>query len=366
MNRASTTITLLLFALLAVNARAQNASTAASEPNDPTGLWDSDVMMEQATINISRRYNLDDAQEEFTRQLLRKRTTEFLADHEDELRNLLKDLFLRQLRGETPTPEQVREWGERAEPLLDEARKAILEGNGEWRDILDEKQRKIHDIDLRLMDRNFQTLEERFGRWSNGEFRAGDWLRAGTPKPKTTGNNPRVEIAAPPPEHIRKSEDFWDLYVKKFIRDYDLDEAQQNSALAVLTDMKEKAARARKQSEAEQQAAQAALHTLIREKAPTDKIKEATKRMRATQNPISKLFDEFRARLARIPTEAQLKRVSHDYISEALNNQSGDSKSADSKSKDAARKTKAAPSEAKPDKGEVKKPAPETTEKKPE
>ena len=128
MNRASRSITLLLFGLLAVTARAQNASPASSDPNDPTGLWNSDVMMEQATINISRRYNLDDAQEEFTRQLLRKRTTEFLEIHEDELRKLLKDMFISQLRGETPNPEQARVWGQRAEPLLDEARKAILDG----------------------------------------------------------------------------------------------------------------------------------------------------------------------------------------------------------------------------------------------
>ena len=86
----------LILACLFVNvAEAQSKIQPDNDPTDPTGLWDADVMMEQATINISRRYNLNDEQEAYTRQLLKSRTRAFLAEHEDDLRGMLKELFVR-------------------------------------------------------------------------------------------------------------------------------------------------------------------------------------------------------------------------------------------------------------------------------
>ena len=279
------------------------------------GLWDADIMMEQATINISRRYNLNPEQEEYTRQLLRKRTKEFLAVHEDDLREMLKELFMQQLSGKQPTPEQVRSWGERARPLLEASKKAILDGNMEWRDILNDEQKKIHDIDLNLMDRNFGLLESRFERWQQGEFRPDDWManpQAGASRPQPTATNP------PQPVESGNPDDYWAIYVKKFIKDYQLDEAQRNSALAVLKDVREKATRFREKTQADRDAAQAELQRLIREKAPPGDIREWSRKRRDLDKPISELFEELKSRLAMIPTEAQKERVADDWISRPL------------------------------------------------
>lgn len=325
MSPASIPTGLILACLFVTAAQAQSEIQPGNDPTDPTGLWDADIMMEQATINISRRYNLNEEQEAYTRQLLKSRTRAFLAEHEDDLRGMLKELFVQQLRGATPDSERAMSWGRRAEPLLTAAKRAILEGNLEWRDVLDEKQRKIHDIDLRLMDKNFQMLEERFTRWTQGDFKASDYLTA-RPAP-VPGNlqRPRLSPTAPPkPSSVQRSEDFWDIYVKKFIRDYDLDDAQRNSALAILKDMKEKVARVRKHSETERKAAQEALHQLIRDKADSQKLKEASRRMRLAHAPIAELFEELRNRLARLPTEAQRKRVEHDWIGQSAATQPAD------------------------------------------
>lgn len=325
MSPASFRTALILACLFVTPARAQSKIQPENDPTDPTGLWDADVMMEQATINISRRYNLNQEQEAYTRQLLKSRTRAFLAEHEDDLRGMLKELFVQQLRGATPDSEQAQTWGHRAEPLLEAAKKAILDGNLEWRDVLDEKQRKIHDIDLRLMNKNFQMLEERFTRWSQGDFKPSDYLTARPAPASGIRQRPRLSPTAPlKPSSVQRSEDFWDIYVKKFIRDYDLDDAQRNSALAILKDMKEKVARVRKHSETERKAAQEALHQLIRDKADSQKLKEASRRMRLAHAPIAQLFEELRSRLARLPTEAQRKRVEHDYIGQTAATQPAD------------------------------------------
>jgi hypothetical protein len=279
------------------------------------GLWDADIMMEQATINISRRYNLNPEQEEYTRQLLRKRTKEFLAVYEDDLRQILKELFMQQLSGKQPSPEQVRSWGERARSLLEASKKAILDGNMEWRDILNDQQKKVHDIDLNLMDRNFGLLESRFERWQQGEFRPDDWManpQAGAARPQPTVTNP------PQPVESRNPDDYWAIYVKKFIKDYQLDEAQRNSALAVLKDVREKATRFREKTQADRDAARTELQRLIREKAPPSEIREWSRKRRELDKPISELFEELKSRLAMIPTEAQKKRVADDWISRPL------------------------------------------------
>lgn len=312
-------IATLVLVLAVGAAHAQNAQQPTpanvNQSMGAMGLWDADIMMEQATINISRRYNLNPEQEEYTRQLLRKRTKEFLAVYEDDLRQVLKELFMQQLSGHEPSAEQVRSWGERARPLLEASKKAILDGNMEWRDILNEEQKKIHDIDLRLMDHNFGLLESRFQRWQQGEFRATDWMA----NPQAGANRSQPTAARPPqPVEARNPDDYWAIYVKKFIKDYQLDEAQRNSALAVLKDVREKATRFREKTEADREAAQAELQRLIQEKAPPGEIREWSRKRRDLDKPISELFEELKSRLAMIPTEAQKERVADDYISRPL------------------------------------------------
>ena len=119
----------------------------------------------------------------------------------------------------------------------------------------------------------------------------------------------------PPPLEARSAEDYWEIYVKKFIRDYQLDEAQRNSALAVLEDVRDKAARIRQKTEVDRKRTQTELQRLIKEKAPAGDIREWSRKRRELDVPISALFEELKSRLAKIPTEAQRRRVPDDYIS---------------------------------------------------
>ena len=50
-----------------------------------------DAMMEEAVLQITRRYNLNRSQEEYTRLLLVKRTKQVLDQYEPQVRELLKE-----------------------------------------------------------------------------------------------------------------------------------------------------------------------------------------------------------------------------------------------------------------------------------
>ena len=104
--------------------------TAKTHPNDPM-IWNVDAMVEDAILQIARRYNLNKAQEEYTRLLLTQRVRVFLKIHEDDVRQLLKESIDFRTGLKPATPEAIMDWAERAMPVYDAAREAILGGNKE-------------------------------------------------------------------------------------------------------------------------------------------------------------------------------------------------------------------------------------------
>src|SRR5262249_16481419 len=131
--------------------------TSQTHPNNPE-LWNVDAMMEDAVKQISRHYNLTKEQEDFTRLLLIKRTKPFLSQYEHDVRELLKESIDMRQGLKPGGADAFKKWAERAEPIYDAAKKAILDGNKEWRVVLNPDQLKIHDNDLALMNTNFEQV----------------------------------------------------------------------------------------------------------------------------------------------------------------------------------------------------------------
>ncbi len=299
-------VVVVLFLAAGAGAQTPDARDTRTPSQSPLGLWDADMMMESATVGIARRYNLESGQEQYTRELLRTRTLEFLDKHEAEMRGLLKDLLMQQMTGKPPTSDQVKGWGQRAMPLLTEARKAIMEGTMEWREILSDEQKHIHDLDLKLMEANFNLLGDRFARWENGEFRPGDWIGMARPQP-THNETPRQNGETSDTSWTGESnEDYWDVYVKKFIRDYKLDEAQRTSALAILKDCRDKADQYRATRKEELEKARNQLRAAM-EKKNVAAIRAASGQIQELEKHISTIFEELKSRLEQLPTEAQRK-----------------------------------------------------------
>lgn len=206
----------------------EEPATAKTHPNNPE-MWNVDAMVEDAILQIARRYNLNKAQEEYTRLLLTQRVKAFLKIYEDDVRTLLKESIDFRTGLKPVTREAIMDWAERALPVYQAARDAILEGNDEWRQILTEEQIKTHDMDLQQMETQFTSVSNLLGetREGGGLLNVMMGARAGDP-----GKSAGLVSTNPVSKVTQHTEDNWQAYVEQFIRVYKLDEKQQNSVRA--------------------------------------------------------------------------------------------------------------------------------------
>ncbi|HVP10843.1 MAG TPA: hypothetical protein VMV94_06590 [Phycisphaerae bacterium] len=262
--------------------------TAETHPQNPE-LWDVDQMMEDAVLQISRRYNLNKAQENYTRLLLVGRVREFLDKYEKDVRELLKESIDLKLHPDKGTPEAYKKWAERAEPIYEAAKKTILEGNTEWREILNEEQRKLHDSDLAQMRTNFDQISKVMTDWKNEKG----------PGIPPRGDQTVGSVSQQPPaiEH-RLTEDNWMAYVMMFISAYQLDEKQANSAkVKIYTEFLGKAKAYRERKKEEFDKIDAELKHMGPEGKTPAKPMELLQKKGELEQPIRTLFVEMNERL---------------------------------------------------------------------
>lgn len=166
--RTRLTIMLALTALLAWPAAAQERQPL--QINSYGAVLDNiDLLIDHYSNFLARKYELTDEQDQYTRHLLRERSHEFLDSHQDDLRGLIETLFEVRTGGEM-SAEGLMEWGEAARPIYEDARKLIVAGNDDWREILSEDQKRRHDDDLKLMYESFETTETQLDRIATGEM----------------------------------------------------------------------------------------------------------------------------------------------------------------------------------------------------
>ncbi len=279
----------------------------------PWDLWPTAKMIDLASEQIGRRYNLTEDQNSYTRALMSQRVNRFLVEHEAEVRALLKEAWTARLKGEAPSVETAKTWAQRGLPIFEAAKREILEGNKEWREVLDEKQRKIHDVDMRVMERNFDITKKRMDRWGGGGFDSEkDWYRGGlvgalTGQQSTTRPSRRGRVG-PSAGGVVRSEDYWEQYVRQFIKNYSLDESQSQAARSILSECKQRAGEYRQGRKEQFEKANSKVREVLA-KRPGDAvtIRAAYGDLRALNKPINELFKELKRRLEEIPTAAQKK-----------------------------------------------------------
>jgi hypothetical protein len=261
--------------------------TVQSHPQNPE-LWDVEQMMEDAVLQISRRYNLNRAQENYTKLLLAGRVREFLDKHEKDVRELLKESIDLQLHPEKRSTEVYKKWAERAAPIYEEAKKAILDGNEEWREILNEDQKKLHDSDMAQMKTNFTQISQVMDQWKAGK---GPSLSGGGPTEGSVSDRP------PMVEH-RLIEDHWQAYVTIFIQAYHLDEKQANAAKAKIhTEFLDQARAYRERHKTEFDRIEAELKNPSKDPARPLKPPELIRKKGDLEEPIRKMFVAMNERL---------------------------------------------------------------------
>lgn len=281
--------------------------TAKTHPNDPL-IWDEEQMMEEAVIQITRHYNLTKAQENYTRLFLKTKVRAFLEEHDMAIRELLMESINLRRHPDQATPERLMDWALRAAPVYEAAKKAILDGNATWRDILDEDQIKIHDRDLRLMTANFSNVTDKLETWKRGE---GNLPAAARQAPRTIATGPGKISQGSGGQIVRsvKMEDQWAAFVSRFIHVYHLDEAQQNAAReGILKEQLSKAAHYRDQKKSAFLEIQEKMSLKGSKKDQKERIRILTnlnRRRRALERPLHVLFVEMNDRLNILPRSEQ-------------------------------------------------------------
>lgn len=267
-------------------------------------------IMEQAARNITARYNLNDVQTEETRKLMKREVYRFLKAHENEVWPAIRDLLAAELGAKPPdSREEKMRLGKAARPLVKLAEEAIFGANEEWRLILTQEQKSVHDFDLSEMRKTFKKIDENFGEWEKGRSTENGIF----PGPKLTGRQPPRPSQPPkgrlpePEVEIFNPHRIFETLVEEFIKEYELDEGQITSARSILEEFKGKANDVR-----EAKKLQFAKIAVQQQEALTrrdlDAIKEAAAAHKKLLEPVYQLCSAMDDRLKALLTTAQIQR----------------------------------------------------------
>lgn len=299
---------------LAMTAPAWAGETDAAK-EEVNKHWNIEAMVKQAAKNIGDRYNLNGNQREQTEAMLVDEVGKFLDTH-PEVWPLIRDLTRLQIEGKAPEGEVAKRLGEAAQPLLDEMKSAIVNGNMRWRGILTDEQKRMHDYDLKDIDRQFEQMNSNFAEMAEGKAEKVKLFPDPTVDPEQPGRPPRPPRdyeSEPAPKPVEPQEDWWDGYVRNFISKYELNDAQSEAAWSILRECKERAKAYKSSKSAEFAKAEERLKEARDPKLPPEvqraKIRLWKQEDEALKKPIFALFQELKDRLEVIPRDEQRKRV---------------------------------------------------------
>ncbi len=280
---------------------AQDSKKDPNEIERTRGLWDPQTMMKQASDGIARHYRLNAEQKEFTSKLLTERVTKFLGKHNKKIWPLLMELTQQQISGKEPSKEAAKRIAEMGSPIFEDARAEIMRGQDEFRKILTDQQKKIHDRDLKGLNAQFKVIDRRFQNWKSGNVSGRhpfDNIALGPGRGQQIVPGPRRRAKTPEAE--------WERYVRRFNADYRLDDTQQRSTGAVLQDLKDHASQYRKTHRKELVQADEMVRDAQMAKPFDTKNLETANRIRyLSHKPFDDWFEELKSRLEQVPTEKQ-------------------------------------------------------------
>ena len=272
----------------------------------PTAAATVERICNQAVENIARRYNLNDAQTAVTRRIMTRDVTRFLKEHEEVVWPVIRELLTNQLRA-PDSPKDLQRVGKVARELASLAQEAIFRANEEWRGILTEEQKQVHDFDLAEMDKTFSQIDRNFAEWEQGKASH----KSIFPPPNTGAGSPgRPE--KPPEDYLPDPVDdtfkvrIFDTFVEEFIKDYVLDPAQIEAARSILKEFKAKANDFKNSKKAEFAKIEAARNAALAEGDYAAARKKDAERKELLE-PVYQLFAKMEDRLRNLLTTSQVE-----------------------------------------------------------
>lgn len=271
-----------------------------------------EMIMNEAVKNIAKRYNLNDAQTQKTDEIMKRDVNKFLKDHEAQVWPIIRELMTNGFQPPSD-PEAVKRLGKAAAPLFKEAQRAILEGNREWRQYLTPEQQKMHDFDLAEMDKQFVEAERNLKAWAEGRPNGGLFPQPSLDRSPPTPQKPAPGLPTPPaprePEvEIFVRESLFDTYVEDFIKQYELDSGQIESARSILAEFKQKAG-AFKEANRVELTKVAMEHKAAVDSNDRERIAKAEAERKKLLQPAYEMFGEMDERLKALLTSNQRARI---------------------------------------------------------
>ena len=275
--------------------------------------------MERAVANIAKRYNLNEAQHKKTDELMKREVRRFLVEHENEIWPVIRTLIAGQF-GPPDDVEETKRIGNAARPLLELAEKAILDANMEWREYLTPEQKIVHDHDLTEMESTFDFIDGNLEQWAQGN----PTRRSIFPTPPAIDNSPRtpprpIEGLPKPVRITIAATSFFQSFVEEFIKEYQLDEGQIDSARSILNEYNAKANDFRAANR--EVLAKIASHLQkANETRDLELSKKAEQERKIVLQPVYKLFEEMVDRLRGLLTSKQLAAYNAKHPAPATSN----------------------------------------------
>jgi len=294
-----------------------NQGRARSDSGDREGFWPAPgvlrIIIANAAENACRKYDLTAAQCADIGAYTADTWTNFIEDHREDLQPLFNEYLDMRLGTKPPTPERIKQWADKAEPIVDQ----LL---ADHRSLREAKSRDQATGGVPstpdAIEVGLNLAREHIAGWKQGKYEKDTfWGPAVRPddssvaKQTKTGVAPSVgalvQLEQLPLDPIAVELLGWARYVEQFASQYELDAGQRDAATSCLLEMTRRANDHRERHLEDV----LELERRIAAGPQTAEAQEALKReIVRLYGPIDEMFAELRSRLDQIPTTPQRRR----------------------------------------------------------
>jgi len=262
--------------------------------------WEFDRRMDTLARRIGDRYGLSPQQQDGFKSRMYRETFGLIWNHAPVLLGQMKEYVDLRVRGEPLTPEKVARWTRESGDLMADWRQRsdrLVESLGRE---VDDRHRARFEEDVRAFQRRMAAVEQMRSSWAEGGWKPEDWGLEYDPvqleaelQAQAPGFSPAERAAAerlrrPIRPHAAHDPATWEDYVRGFIALYALDAGQVAAAESILVEVLARA-----------------VDYLRYHAVELARVPRHERDAHEQYAPLRALFEELKARLAGIPTEAQ-------------------------------------------------------------
>lgn len=282
------------------------------------GFWPTERMMERMidriTEEMGKHYGFDEDQLYTTREMFKANYPKFLNENRAEVQTLMNEYFEALLNDGPPAVEEVAGWAQRVQPLLAEFGEVSTEVMAGMREYLTDEQLTMFDAESAAFETGMSMAQNKLSAWAAGGYDPEtEWIHSPPPDAETQAEY-EAEAARAAAENegtdveaaaaaVTVPKDDWTIYTEKFIERYQLNVEQKQKAFVFLRRQQEARDRFLRRKAPEMARVSKLLSNAETEEARTAALAEYEE----LNEPVARMFQTLKDRLATLPTRAQRK-----------------------------------------------------------